>query len=163
MIENGENDVRLIDANALLEDMTECLDAIYVTSGDVLFTIKNAPTIEPKQYYNKGYADAVQDIANEIIRQGKYIASDESKQEWIPCEERLPDEYEWIGTKQFGTTISDTVFITFDVDGQRFVKSMSLQNGELSRTDKKIMDAIHKGWEMIAWMPLPEPYEGNKR
>ena len=78
---------------------------------------------------------------------------------WIPCSERLPEEHEWVGTKQFGTTISDTVHITFDVNGKRFVKTLSLQNGELSNYEKRSMDALYKGWKMLAWMPLPKPYE----
>lgn len=86
----------------------------------------------------------------------------EPKQEWIPVNEGLPEEREWIGTKQFGTTISDTVLITFDVHGSKFVKPMSLQNGELSRADKNTMDAFYKGWNMLAWMPLPEPYHSGE-
>lgn len=34
--------------------------------------------------------------------------------QWIPCCERLPEEHEWIGTKKFGTTISDEVYVTFE-------------------------------------------------
>lgn len=81
--------------------------------------------------------------------------------EWIPCSERLPEEHEWIGTKKFGTTISDKVHITFDVNGERFVRVMSLQNGELSNSDKKTMDVFCKGWKMLAWMPLPKPWKGE--
>ena len=92
----------------------------------------------------------------------KRMPTIELKQEWIPCEERLPEEREWIGTKQFGTTISDIVLITFDVHGEKFVKPMSLQNGELSRADKKTMDAFYKDWNMLAWMPLPEPYHSGE-
>ena len=77
--------------------------------------------------------------------------------EWIPCSERLPEEHEWIGTKAFNTTISDEVIVTFDVNGTRFVRVLSLQNGQLSSGDKKRMDVFHKGWKMLAWMPLPEP------
>lgn len=77
---------------------------------------------------------------------------------WIPISEGLPEEHEWIGTKQFGTTISDKVHITFDVNGKRFVKTLSLQNGELSDYEKRSMDVFYKGWKMLAWMPLPEPY-----
>ena len=83
-----------------------------------------------------------------------------SVDEWIPCSERLPEEHEWVGTKHFGTTISDKVHITFDVNGERFVKTLSLQNGELSNYEKRSMDAFYKGWKMLAWMPLPEPWEG---
>lgn len=82
-----------------------------------------------------------------------------STDQWILCSERLPEEHEWVGTKKFGTTISDKVHITFDVNGERFVKTLSLQNGELSNHEKHIMDTFYKGWKMIAWMPLPEPYQ----
>ena len=86
----------------------------------------------------------------------------QSENDWIPCSEKLPEEREWIGTKEFGTTISDMVLITFDVRGTRFVKPMSLQNGELSRADKKTMDVFYEDWKMLAWMPLPEPYKENE-
>ena len=89
----------------------------------------------------------------------KTIKSMPSTDQWIPFSERSPEEHEWIGTKKFGTTISDKVHITFDVNGERFVKTLSLQNGELSNHEKHIMDTFYKGWKMIAWMPLPEPYK----
>lgn len=93
--------------------------------------------------------DAIKTTMNEISS---------AEAQWIPCSERLPKEHEWIGTKAFGTTISDEVLVTFDVDGTRFVKPLSLQNGKLSRPDAQTMDAFHKGWKMLAWMSLPEPY-----
>ena len=80
---------------------------------------------------------------------------------WIPCEERMPEEHEWIGTKKFGTTISDEVYVTFENEkGERFCKHMTFQNGELSRYDKVFMEAWFKDSKPIAWMPLPEPYKG---
>ncbi len=40
---------------------------------------------------------------------------------WIPCSERMPEEHEWLGTKKFGTTISDEVYVTFENEkGERF-------------------------------------------
>ena len=45
---------------------------------------------------------------------------------WILCSERIPEEHEWIGTKKFGTTISDEVYVTFkNPEGKRFVKHLS--------------------------------------
>ena len=87
-----------------------------------------------------------------------------SEQNWILCSERMPEEHEWIGTKQFGTTISDEVYVTFETpDGQRFAKHISFQNGELSRSDAEIMRVWHKGAKPIAWMPfLVEPYKGEQ-
>ena len=107
-------------------------------------------------------AEYIELLKKELKAQRKLTsrAIDKLRQEWIPCSERLPEEREWIGTKQFGTTISDIVLITFDVHGEKFVKPMSLQNGELSRADKKTMDAFYKDWNMLAWMPLPEPWKG---
>ena len=82
---------------------------------------------------------------------------------WIPCSERMPEEHEWMGTKKFGTTISDEVYVTFENEkGERFCKHMKFQNGELSRYDRLHMDTWFNGGKPIAWMPLPEVYEPNK-
>ena len=79
---------------------------------------------------------------------------------WIPVSERMPEEHEWIGTKKFGTTISDEVYVTFENEkGERFCKHMTFQNGELSSYDQFYMDTWYKGNKPIAWMPLPEPYQ----
>ena len=83
---------------------------------------------------------------------------------WIPCSERMPEEHEWLGTKKFGTTISDEVYVTFENEkGERFCQHMKFQNGELSRYDQFHMDTWFKGSKPIAWMPLPEPYKPNKK
>ena len=83
---------------------------------------------------------------------------------WIPCSERMPEEHEWIGTKKFGTTISDEVYVTFENEkGERFCQHMKFQNGELSRYDQFHMDTWFKGSKPIAWMPLPEAYEPNNK
>ena len=81
---------------------------------------------------------------------------------WIPCSERMPEEHEWLGTKKFGTTISDEVYVTFENEkGERFCEHLSFQNGELSSYDQFHMDTLYKGSKPIAWMPLPEPYKSN--
>ena len=71
----------------------------------------------------------------------------------------MPEEHEWIGTKKFGTTISDEVYVTFENEkGERFCKHLKFQNGELSRYDQFHMDTWFKGSKPIAWMPLPTSY-----
>ena len=81
---------------------------------------------------------------------------------WIPCSERMPEEHEWIGTKKFGTTISDEVYVTFEnPEGKRFVKHLSFQNGKLSGFDQSKIDVFHKGSVPVAWMPLPKPYKAE--
>ena len=82
---------------------------------------------------------------------------------WILCSERMPEEREWIGTKEFGTTISDKVYVTFEnPEGKRFVKHVRFENGKLSSFDQSKIDAYHTGSVPIAWMPLPKPYKGEK-
>lgn len=80
---------------------------------------------------------------------------------WIPVTERMPEEHEWLGTKRFGTTKSDEVYVTFESpNGERFCKHLSFQNGKLSAYDQSTIDAFYKGSRPIAWKPMPEPYKG---
>ena len=83
----------------------------------------------------------------------------EQEPRWIPVSERLPEEREWIGTKKFGTTISDEVYVTFEsLNGECFCEHIRFQNGKLSPSKQIELDAISKGSKPIAWMPLPKPY-----
>ena len=85
-------------------------------------------------------------------------------QRWIPVSEGLPEEHEWIGTKQFKTTISDNVYVTFETpDGARFTDYIRLQNGKPSLSKQCELDAISKDIKLTAWMPLPKPYEGGTK
>lgn len=85
----------------------------------------------------------------------------ESIPRWILCSERMPEEHEWIGTKRFGTTISDEVYVAFEnPKGERFCKHLSFQNGKVNGYDQRFIDAICKGSRPVAWMPLPEPWKG---
>ena len=97
------------------------------------------------------------------VDDGKELPSAQPEPHWIPVSERMPEEHEWMGTKKFGTTISDEVYVTFENEkGKRFCKHISFQNGELSRYDQFLMETWFKGSKPIAWMPLPEVYEPNK-
>ena len=92
------------------------------------------------------------------------LPSAQPEQRWIPCSDRMPEEHEWIGTKRFGTTISDEVYVTFEApDGQRFADHISFQNGKLSASDAERMRVWYKGAKPIAWMPLPEVYKGEQK
>lgn len=98
---------------------------------------------------------------NEVYRAIHSLPS--AQPDWIPCSEGMPEEHEWIGTKKFGTTISNEVYVTFETqDGERFTRHISFQNGKLSAVDEQHMKVWYKGAKPIAWMPLPEPYKGEQ-
>ena len=100
---------------------------------------------------------------DELVNKLKALPTIQPEPQWIPVSERLPEEHEWIGTKKFGTTISDEVYVTFENEkGERFCRHMKFQNGELSRYDQFHMDTWFKGSKPIAWMLLPEAYNPNK-
>lgn len=133
--------MKLIDADQLCEDLlnrwsiadTKEEELIRQVMADVVTPIViSQPTVEPQL-------------------------------KWILCSEKMPEEHEWVGTKKFGTTISDEVHVTFEApNGDRFVKTLSFQNGELSAFEQIVMDNWHRGSKPIAWMNFPEPYkEGN--
>ena len=87
----------------------------------------------------------------------------EEQNDWIPCSEQMPKEREWIGTKRFGTTISDEVYVTFEAsNGERFCEHCRFQNGEISLSKRIEVDAISKGAKPVAWCELPQPWKGQK-
>ena len=96
-----------------------------------------------------------------LMAEGEIYDIEYSK--WIPCSERLPEEHEWIGTKTFGTTISNEVYVTFESPkGERFPKHLSFHNGKVSNFVQREIDALYKGSVPIAWMPLPEPCKAER-
>ena len=98
------------------------------------------------------------------IREMLEMPSAQPEQKWILCDERMPEEHEWLGTKKFGTTMSDEVYVTFENSkGESFTKHLHFYNGELSSYDKTHMDVWYKDYKPIAWMPLPEPYKDVKK
>lgn len=96
---------------------------------------------------------------NRIIHQVRELTPTvDAEPRWIQCSERMPKEHEWLGTKRFGATKSDEVYVTFESPkGERFCKHVSFQNGKVSGYDQRFIDAICKGSRPVAWKPLPEP------
>lgn len=66
----------------------------------------------------------------------------ESVQQWIPCSERLPEDY--------GTYICTC----FDGCANR-VTFVKWQN----KLKQWILNGSRSYWKVITWMPLPEPYK----
>ena len=119
------SDARLIDANALMEKF-----------GDVSLMLRMA-----------GFLDSVGEA--EIISMIDNAPTIEPKQEWIPCEERLPEA-------MYGE--SDNVIATCrhrsDVDGSAvWIKLLYFDGGNWCYPTGECYTS-----KVIAWMPLPAPY-----
>lgn len=95
--------------------------------------------------------DSIQDILVQFITEQQKVG------EWIPCSERLP-ELQRVDMESEGEyyMISDSVIIT---DGEN-----------IGLTKYEVDDDVRKGWlecefegneDIVAWMPLPEPYKGE--
>ena len=141
---------RLIDKDALLNGINKILSehlTIGVVATKIIDAIKDAPTIEPKQEekcslereLNKqrmfGYYDRIAEELKEEVEQT------EPKQEWIPCEERLPEE-------------NGFYLVTADHWHDKAFRSTDLY----SFIDGKWY-TVHD--DIIAWMSLPEPWNGE--
>lgn len=138
-----------------IADTAPEIEKIKAESADYLGGLNSCGVID---YGTYSYAfDFYADLIDKAYSLGK------KESEWTPCSKRMPEEHEWIGTKRFGTTISDEVYVTFEApDGQRFADHISFQNGKLSRSDEHRMKVVYKGAKPIAWKPLPESWKGEQ-
>ena len=125
----------MIDEKKLIEERPEWLNPDCVGSEE----------------YNKGWNDCNKYWCNTIKRQPKVG-------EWIPCSERLPEMHrEDMEAEGEYYMISNPVIVT---DGQQiyiaeYEADMDYRYGWHS-LDGEDYDNI------IAWMPLPEPYRPEK-
>lgn len=79
-------------------------------------------------------------------------------QEWIPCSERLPEEKDAGILKKLGTEKrSEYVLATVEVKGERMTVTACTYDG---KWDWKMKYAF-PDFKIVAWMPLPEPWEGE--
>lgn len=133
--------VRLIDEKKLIEELK--------------FQINNCETY--------GHSDIYIDL--EMAK--KWVETIEKKKvgEWIPVEERLPEERETSFAKLKGTDKwiegmfakkSDDVNVTIEFsDGKRKVITTKIIDGQWNK------HTVLKPIKFIAWQPLPEPFKGD--
>ena len=141
--------MRPIDSDDITATLEIAISMMENTKS--IIGVENLPAIDVEI---KAYTDILKGIKEQPTVQ--------PEPQWILCDEKMPEEHEWLGTKKFGTTISDEVYVTFENEkGERFCKHMKFQNGELSRYDQFHMDTWFKGSKPIAWIPLPKPFEGG--
>lgn len=90
---------------------------------------------------------------------------------WIPCEERLPKDLEvvnitWVNHRPVGYyfDIKDKPFTATAIHYEdKWWWYSPVCEDLLAEYGKSECDKMDAGIEVIAWMPLPEPYKGERK
>lgn len=80
--------------------------------------------------------------------------------EWIPVTERLPDEHYISGDMvEFSDAVLATI-VNHEDNENRFIDIIYTQEGRWKRCNADTDRTTIPDWcEVVAWMPLPEPYK----
>jgi hypothetical protein len=110
--------------------------------------------------FEAAYAGTIAGIANAIDK----LPAADVEPKWIPCSEKLPEEdYETGNGVQFSNDVLATI-VNHANDGELYVWLLKTVDGKwYDYTPNE--DGTHEipYWcEVIAWMPLPEPYKGGE-
>ena len=113
----------------------------------------NTPdTFSKLSYAEKSRVDELDTAIATLVN----LPSAQPEQRWIPCSERLPEEKDAGILKKLGTSKrSEYVLATVEVKGERMTVTACTYDGEW---DWKMKYAF-PDYKIIAWMPLPEPYQ----
>ena len=124
--------MRIIDADALIDELQK----------DEAKFDKEAEDAQNDPSYTECYSDAMGSRANGIrdaIIEIYDAPTIEAVSEWIPCSERLPNNfYE-----------DEMVLATTDVDGLRVILMLAVD-----------VERFYLKGYVSAWMPSPEPWKG---
>ena len=125
------------------------IDAIDVLCQEHRYKIPGKR--ETYSQYNEAWQDAL-DRAEGAIGN---LPSAQAEPQWIPCSERLPEEDYWLGGS--GRQFSDEVLVSVENhdDEDMWVYISQTVDGEWQLE-------LPRHCEIIAWMPLPEPYKERR-
>lgn len=99
----------------------------------------------------------------------KWINAQPKVGEWIPCSDGLPEDFEtvtvtWVNREpmRYYEAIKDKPFVdtAMRFKGKWYWWSATLEDCLLEYGEWEI-DSINDAIEITAWMPLPEPWEGE--
>ena len=104
--------------------------------------------------------DAIFGRSHEIIKMRiGNLPSAQPEQRWIPCSERLPEEdTEVLISYRYKEGEGDTDHVNIDITSYGTVCFGGREIHTLKEW-RQPFDYFHANYEVIAWMPLPEPYK----
>lgn len=91
------------------------------------------------------------------------LPSAQPEQQWIPCSERLPEEdVEVLISYRYKDGEGDTSHVNIDITtyGQMYFGGNKVGNHKHWRAP---FEYFESNYEVIAWMPLPEPYSERRQ
>lgn len=133
----------------------------YFNDAQTAIITDLARKLDFAQERNKEYIETIKtlkkecmtlSVANEELETKELERSLENPTGWIPCSERLPKEHEVSREDGSVELITDIVLVTCKTSLFNHVVCRQMVNGE--------WNTKYDG-EVIAWQPLPKPYEGD--
>lgn len=132
--------MRLIDADALIE------------------FVEGRYTVTWNHDYDGGIKDACIDILNFIDN----APTIDAMPCWIPCEEKLPEDGKTVLISyRYKRGEGDTSHVYISITSYGRIWSNSIVGDY--KDWRQPFQFFHSNYEVIAWMPLPEPYDGERR
>ena len=99
----------------------------------------------------------------DVFARIRELPSAQPEQQWIPCSERLPEEdTEVLISYRYKEGEGDTDHVNIDITSY----GTTCFGGREIHTLKEWrqpFDYFHANYEVIAWMPLPEPYKEDDK
>ena len=144
----------------LIKDMDmpkRCIDCacLHVRDGDGEYTHGHEACgvlheiINEHVYYGKRVINPFEEIMPNCPLREVVNSNIESTQNWIPCSKRLPE------------TIGEYLITVLSNPSKNHVVSTGYFHERIKEFGTFRMDGTWEKWDVIAWMPLPEPWEGE--
>ena len=126
------------------DDIKDALESVPAEDRPTVIKVKS---ITKKEDY-ESLADRIRQQASTAA---ELVPSSDRPQGWIPCNERMPSEKEWVESYIRDEHASEFIVM---------IKGASRPTTLYLSKDHYWFDENHYFYEVCAWMPLPEPWKG---